>query len=143
MEVSFVRQQLLAAIDRANKSALGRRQRGAQAEQAYERFLADVATPVARQLVIALKAQGLPFSIATPGHSVLLTSDNARDDMVAIVLDTAVDPPAVVVRTSRGRGSRLISDERPLKPDAAPDIITEHDTLAALLDALQPWLERR
>jgi hypothetical protein len=57
-------------------------------------------------------------------------------------LDTAADAPQVVGRVSLTRGSRTITDERPVRLGAAPNAISEEDVLAFLLDALQPWLER-
>jgi hypothetical protein len=33
-------------------------------------------------------------------------------------------------------------DERPIKPDASPDALSEEDVLAFLLNGLEPWLER-
>jgi hypothetical protein len=35
-----------------------------------------------------------------------------------------------------------VDEERPVKPGAAPDAITEDDVLEFLLGALEPWLER-
>ena len=54
----------------------------------------------------------------------------------------SVDPPEVTVRISYERGSRTITNERPLKPGAPPQSITDEDVLAFLLEALTPWLER-
>jgi hypothetical protein len=142
VEVSLVRKRLLAAIDRTRKASQERRQRAADAGRAYETFLADVATPVARQLVIALKAEGYAFIVNTPGGGLRLVSDRGRDDFIDLGLDATVDPPEVMGRISYARGSRTISDERPVKPGAAPQSITEEDVLAFLLDALTPWLER-
>jgi hypothetical protein len=142
VEVSQVRKRLLAAVDRARKAAQARRQRAAETERAYDVFLADVATPMARMLVIALKAEGYAFTVNTPGGALRLVPDRGRDDFVEIALDTTVDPPDVTARIHYARGSRTITNERPLKPDAAPQAITEEDVLTFLLEALTPWLER-
>jgi len=48
----------------------------------------------------------------------------------------------VTARISYERGSRTITSERPLKPGAPPQAITDEDVLAFLLEALTPWLER-
>jgi hypothetical protein len=53
-----------------------------------------------------------------------------------------MDPPQVVGRISRARGSRTLDEERPIKPGTPPEALTEEDVLTFLLDALQPWLER-
>jgi hypothetical protein len=142
VEVSVVRKRLLAAIDRTRKAAQERRQRAADVERGYQTFLTDVAIPVARMLVIALKAEGYGFTVNTPGDGLRLVSDRGRDDFIDLGLDTTVDPPEVMARISHGRGSRTISNERPVKPGAPPQSITDEDVLAFLLDALTPWLER-
>ena len=142
MEVSHVRRRLSAAIERTRRGAQARRERAAEVDRAYQAFLADVAVPVARMLASALKAEGYPFTVATPGGGLRLTSDKARDDYIDIALDTPADPPEVVARISHTRGSRTIAEERPMKPDASPQAITEEDVLEFLLNALEPWLER-
>ena len=142
MEVSHVRRRLTAAIELARRGAQERRERAAATERTYETFLADVAVPVMRMLASALKADGYPFTIATPGGAVRLASDKGRDDYIELALDTAVDPPEVIGRVSYGRGSRTLAEERPVKPGASPQAITEEDVLDFLLRALEPWLGR-
>jgi hypothetical protein len=142
VEVSHVRRRLTAAIELARRGAQERRERAAATERTYETFLADVAVPVMRMLASALKADGYPFTIATPGGAVRLASDKGRDDYIELALDTAVDPPEVIGRVSYGRGSRTLAEERPVKPGASPQAITEEDVLDFLLRALEPWLGR-
>jgi hypothetical protein len=142
VEVSHVRKRLTTAIEKARKGAQERRERAAATERAYEQFLADVAAPVTRMVASALKADGYPFTVATPGGSVRLASDKGRDDFIEFGLDTAADPPDVIGRVSYGRGSRTLATERPVKPGAAPQAITDEDVLEFLVSALAPWLER-
>ena len=142
MEVSHVRKRLLMAIDRARKGVQARRQRAADTERAYDTFLAEVATPVARMLVTALKAEGYGFTVNTPGGGLRLVPDRGRDDFIDLALDTTVDPPEVMARISYERGSRTITNERAITPGAPPQSITDEDVLAFLLEALTPWLER-
>jgi hypothetical protein len=130
------------AIDRARKGAQARRQRAADTERAYDTFLAEVATPVARMLVTALKAEGYGFTVNTPGGGLRLVPDRGRDDFIDLALDTTVDPPEVMARISYERGSRTITNERAITPGAPPQSITDEDVLAFLLEALTPWLER-
>jgi hypothetical protein len=118
------------------------RERTAEAEAAYVVFLQQVATPVTKQLANALKAEGYLFTVFTPGDGLRLASDRSRDDFIEFALDTASDVPQVVGRISRTRGSRTITDERPVKAGAAPNALSEEDVLAYLLESLQPWLER-
>ncbi|HTM02223.1 MAG TPA: hypothetical protein VL173_01865 [Vicinamibacterales bacterium] len=142
MEVSLVRKRLKAVIDAARDNAQRRRQRVADAERAYDTFLNDVATPVARQVANALKAEGYSFTVFTPGSGLRLASDRTRDDFIEFALDTAGDRAEVIGRVSRQRGSRTIDEEMPVKRGAAPDTISEEDVLEFFAAALEPWLER-
>lgn len=142
MEVSQVRRRLKTAIDTARHRAQERRQRAGAAERAYASFLNDVATPVTRQVANALKAEGYSFSVFTPGGGLRLASDKTRDDFIDFSLDAASDTPQVLGRISHSRGSRTLDEERPVKPGASPETLTEDDVLEFLVHALEPWLER-
>ena len=142
MEVSQVRRQLKAAIDASRERAAKRRERTAEAERTYETFLADVATPVARQLANALKVEGYSFTVMTPGNGLRLASDRTRDDYIDLELDTTGDRPEVMARVSQQRGSRTIDEEMPVKRGANPGEISEDEFLDFLVGALEPWLER-
>lgn len=142
MEVSLVRKRLLAAVERARRAAQERRERSAEVQRAYDVFLTDVAVPVARMLANALKAEGRPFTVATPGGGLRLVSEKGRDDYIEIALDTGADPPEVIGRVSHTRGSRTLAEERAIKAGASPQAITEDDVLDFLLAGMEPWLER-
>ncbi len=142
LEVSQVRRRLKAAMDAARQHAQRRRERTAEAQRAYEAFLNDVATPVARQVANALKAEGYSFTVFTPGGGLRLASDTARDDFIDFALETDGERPQVIGRISRQRGSRTLDEERPVKRDAPPDALTEDDMLEFLVGALEPWFER-
>jgi hypothetical protein len=142
VEVSHVRKRLTAAIERARKGAQERRERAAAIERAFDTFLSDVAVPVTRMVASALKADGYPFTVNTPGGSVRLASDKGRDDYIELALDTGADPPEVLGIIRYARGSRTISEERPVKPGASPQAITEDDVLEFFVKALEPWMER-
>ncbi len=142
VEVSLVRNRLNRAIEVARERAQKRRQRTATAERAYETFLQDVATPVMRLVANSLKVENYAFTVFTPGGGLRLASDRGRDDYVEFALDGTAEPPQVVGRISRARGSRTLDEERPIKPGTPPEELSEEDVLTFLLDALQPWLER-
>ena len=142
MEVSEVRRQLKLAIDRAKARAQQKRQNAAEGERAYAAFLEEVATPTTRMLANALKAEGYLFTVSTPSGGLRLASDRGRDDYIELALDASGDTPTVVGRVRHTRGSRTLEDERPIKPDAAPQHLTEADVLSFLVNALDPWLER-
>jgi hypothetical protein len=142
MEVSQVRRRLQASIAAARERSQQRRQRASDAERAYAAFLQDVATPVTRQVANALKTEGYSFTVFTPGDGLRLAADRGRDDFIEFALDSDAEPPQVIGRISRARGSRTIDEERPVKPGASPEMLTEHDVLDFLMNALEPWLER-
>ncbi|HEU5257060.1 MAG TPA: hypothetical protein VFU28_13790 [Vicinamibacterales bacterium] len=142
MEVSEVRRQLKLAIDRAKARAQQKRQNVAEAERAYAAFLEDVATPTTRMLANALKAEGYLFTVSTPSGGLRLASDRGRDDYIELALDASGDTPTVVGRVRHTRGSRTLEDERPIKPGAALQDVTQADVLSFLVNALDPWLER-
>jgi hypothetical protein len=142
MEVSQVRKRVQAAIAEARERAQHRRQRVAEARQAFSVFLEHVATPVARQVAAALKAEGYSFAVSTPADGLRLASERGRDDLIEFVLDVDAPRPQVVARISHTRGSRTMDEERPVKAGAGPEDVTEEDVLSFLLAALEPWLER-
>ena len=142
MEVSEVRKQLQQAMAAARQRAQLQRQRAGDAEKAYAGFLQDVATPVTRQLATALKAEGHAFTVFTPGDGLRLAADRGRDAFIELALDTTSNPPQVIGRVRHTRGSRTIDEEKPIKPGASPEMLTDQDVLDFLLHALEPWLER-
>jgi hypothetical protein len=133
VEISIVRQRVQGAIAAGRERARRRRSETAEAEKAYESFLQDVAIPLTKQVA---------FTVFTPASGVRLASDHARDDYIEFALETASERPHVVGRINRTRGSRTLSDERPIKAHTSPNALTEDDVLTFLVDALQPWLER-
>jgi hypothetical protein len=131
-----------AAMNAARERSQRRRQSVADAEGQYDRFLADVAIPLARQVANVLKAEGRTFTVSTPGRGLRVEADRGRDDFIEITLNTDADPPTVVGHIRHTRGSRTVDEERPLKAGAAPDQISEEDVLEFLMHALEPWIER-
>lgn len=139
MEISLVRKRLTETIDRAKKQAAERRGRGDQAARDFDLFLTKVAVPLVRQIANALKADGYGFTVFTPSSSVKMLSDRSADDFIELSLDAAATPPAVIARTSRTRGSRVLDVERAI---GAPETITEEQLLDVLLKELEAFVER-
>lgn len=142
METGDVRRRVLHAITAARGRAQARRQQADEATRAYGAFLQNVAAPVLHQLAGALKAEGYPFTVFTPGDGVRLASDRGRDDFVEFALDTSGDRPQVIGRISQSRGSRRLEEERPVKADVPPDALSEEDVLDFVIQALEHWLAR-
>jgi hypothetical protein len=142
MEVSDVRKRLLQTMDRARRSAAERRGRADAAAQSYEAFLENVATPVFRMFVTALRAEGQPFAVHTPAGGLRLASDRSAEDYIELALDTTIDPPAAIARVSRSRGHRVISTEREIREKTAIERLTEEDVLEFLLGEIVPFVVR-
>jgi hypothetical protein len=141
MEVSAVRQQVLAAIERAKRAAAEQRARADEAERAYPAFLTRVATPVFRQVAGVLKAEGFPFTVFTPAGSVRLMSDKSADDFIELSLDTTGERPVVVGHVKRGRGRRVIESEVALAFAPVGELTEEH-VLEFVLKELEPFVAR-
>ena len=62
---------MTTARDRAKQ----RRQKADEAEQAYEKFLDQLAAPLARQVVNALRAEGYAFTVSTPNRGLRVSLD--------------------------------------------------------------------
>lgn len=119
-----------------------RRSRAADAERAYAAFLENVATPLFRQVAASLKAEGHSFTVFTPAGGLRLALDRGREDFVELALDIEGDQPQVIGRISRTRGSRRLDEERPIRPGAGPDAVSEEDVLEFVAAAIEPWLAR-
>jgi hypothetical protein len=129
-------------MDKARQASVERRARTDAAARDYEVFLSDRAAPVFHQIAAALKAEGYAFKVFTPAGSIRLASDRSPDEMIELLFDDGSDPPAVVGRTTRGRGRRTISSERTVGGGAPVGDLTEEDVLAFVLEEIVLLMER-
>ncbi len=141
MEVSDVRRRLRGAIEVARRNAAARREGSDLAARDYDQLLADRAIPVFQTLGTALNAEGFRFKVFTPAGSVRLAAEGSND-FVELALDPSLDPPAVLLRRSRGRGRRQVSTERSIVAGPAIAAFSDEDVLTAVLDEITPLLER-
>ena len=142
MEVSEVRRRLRGAVEKAKHAAAERRGRTDTAARDYEAFLGQRAVPVFHQFAEALSGEGHLFKVFTPAASVRLAAERSPQEFIELMLDDSSDPPAVVGRSSRGRGRRMISSERAIRDGAAIADLTEEDVLSFLLDEIIGLIER-
>jgi hypothetical protein len=142
VEISEIRRRVRAAIERARHASEERRVRTDVAARDYQLFLEQRATPIFHQLAGALKAEGLSFKVFTPAASIRLASDRSPDDFIELSLDDTSDPPAVLGRTTRGRGRRTSTTDRALGSGAPIADLTEEDVLNFLVEELAALLER-
>ena len=137
-----MRRRLLAAIEKARHAAAERRARTDAAARDYDAFLGQRAAPIFHQVAAALNAEGHAFTVFTPAASIRLASERSPEKFIELVLDDTSDPPAVVGRTTRGRGRRMISSERVIGGGAPVADLTEEDVLAFLLEEIVELIER-
>jgi hypothetical protein len=142
MEITDVRRRVRAAIEGARKESGERRLRSDAASKAYATFLEQQAVPAFRAVASALAGEGLRFKVFTPAESVRLASDSSAEDFIELFLDTTQDPPAVVGRTSRGRGRRSISSERQVRAGTNVAQLTEEDVVQFLVSEIGAFAER-
>jgi len=142
MQVSDVRRQVLATIERARRTATDRRERADAASREYETFLEQVAVPLFRQVSQVLRAEGRGFTVFTPAGGVRLNSDKSAQDFIELELDTTGETPRVMGRTSRARGRQVIEAERPVGGPGPVRDLTEEDVLEFLLEGLEPLVDR-
>ena len=142
MEVSEIRRRVRAAIESARREARDRRVRGDRAALEYQDFLRDRAVPLFQTVASALVAEGYRFKVFTPADSVRLASESSGNDFIELSLDATADPPTVIGRTSRGRGSRLVDRERPITEGKGIADLSDQDVLAFLVDEIAGLVER-
>ncbi|HEX6973544.1 MAG TPA: hypothetical protein VF147_04045, partial [Vicinamibacterales bacterium] len=139
-EVSDIRRRVRTAIDAARLRASERRARATEAKREYETFLEQRAIPAFHQFAAALVGEGFLYKVFTPAGTVRLAAERSPDEFLELGLDDTADPPQVVLRTSRGRGRRIIEDVKELTGPAQS--LTDEDVIAILLKEIVPFLER-
>ena len=140
-DVALIRRRIRKATEQARQDAAERRTRIHDAQRAYDEFLEARAIPAFRSVAIVLKSEGQAWEVMTPSGEVLLVPDRRRDESIALAFDATADPPQPIVSITRGRGSRTIHAERPVKagtPSSAA--LTEDDVIEMLVEELKPWL---
>lgn len=140
-DVAQIRKRLQKAIEQERREAAERRVRVHEAQRVYEEFLENRAIPAFRAVAIVLKSEGLSWEVMTPSGEVRLVPDRRRDESIALAFDPTADPPQPMVSITRGRGSRTVHAERPVKAGTpSSSALTEDDVVEMLLEELRPWL---
>jgi hypothetical protein len=142
MEITDVRRRVRGAIEEARRDAAERRARTDAAERDYDAFLTERAIPVVHDVASALAGEGHPFKVFTPARSVKLASGRSSAEFIELELDTTLDQPQVIGRSSRGRGRRTVTSERPLRPGAPIADLTDEDVLTFLITEIVHLIER-
>ena len=137
MEVAELRRQIVREIERARGEVAQRRKNADSAQEAYAKFIVEVAGPVVLQAVNILRSEGVQLQAETPAGIARIGSDKSADDFVEFVLDTSVRPPRVLGRSSVAISRHnVVVDEQPIAPGTAIAEIQERDLLAFLVPAI-------
>jgi hypothetical protein len=142
MEVPDVRRRVRGAIEEARKRAAERRTESDAASRAWEDVLPNIVVPAFHAIASALTGEGYRFKVVTPGEAARLVRETSAEEFIEMSLDTARELPAVMVRSTRGRGRRMVSSERLAREGAAIAQLSEEDVVALLLSELVPFVER-
>jgi hypothetical protein len=142
MEVSDVRRRIRAAIETARTRRAERRARTDEAARAYEQFLDAIAVPAFHSVASALTGEGHRFNVLTPAGAVRLSPERTSEDFIELSLDAERERPAVVIRSARGRGRRMVAAERTLREDLPIAELAEEDVVGALIAEVIAFIER-
>jgi hypothetical protein len=142
MEVSDVRRRLRHAIDEAKRHAADRRARVDQAARTWSERLPDAVVPAVHAVHSALAGEGYRFTVSTPGDTAHLALERSAAEFVEVALDTDRESPAVVLRSTRGRGRRTVTSERVIAEGAAIAELSQDAIVDAVIQELVPFIER-
>jgi hypothetical protein len=142
METSDVRRRLRGAIEEAKRRAADRRAVSDEASRVWAERLPDAVVPAFHAVLNALNGDGHRFTVSTPGETARLSPERAAAEFVEIALDTNRELPAVVVRSTRGRGSRTLESERVVAEGPEIASLTQDTVVGVLIEEIVPFIER-
>ena len=142
METSDVRRRLRGAIEQAKRRAADRRAVADEASRVWAERLPEAIVPAFQAVLNVLSGDGFKFSLSTPGEAARLSSDRSSAEFVEVALDTSRELPAVIVRSTRGRGSRTIESERVVAEGPEIAELTQDAVIGVLIEEIVPFIER-
>ncbi|MGH9408292.1 MAG: hypothetical protein ACRD1V_02430 [Vicinamibacterales bacterium] len=142
VEVADVRRRLRGGIEEARRRTAARRALVDDTTRAYETILETMAIPIFRTMAEALTAESYRFTIETPSGVVRLARERAGEGSIELALDTERDVPAVVLRSTHGRGRRMVATELVLAEGPQIADVTDSILADAAVQALIPLIER-
>jgi hypothetical protein len=142
METSDVRRRLRGAIEEAKRRAADRRAVSDEASRVWRERLPDAVVPAFHAVLNALSGDGFKFSMSTPGETARLSPERSSAEFIEIALDTNRERPAVIVRSTRGRGSRTIESERVVAEGPEIADLTEDAVVGVVIEEIVQFIER-
>jgi hypothetical protein len=142
MEISDVRRRLRGAIDKAKRRVADHRAVADEASRVWAEKLTESIVPAFQAVQSALSGENYRFTVSTPGQTARLSPEKSPAEFVEMALDTERELPAVLIRSTRGRGSRTVSSERIVAEAPAIPEITQSAVVDVLIEELEPFIER-
>jgi len=142
VETSDVRRRLRGAIEQAKRRAADRRALADEASRVWAERLPDAVVPAFQSVLNVLSGDGFKFSLSTPGETARLSAERSSAEFVEVALDTNRELPAVIVRSTRGRGSRTVESERVVAEGPEIAELTQDAVIGVLIEEIVPFIER-
>ena len=142
MDSGEIGRRIRRTLADAKIGAVERRERTAVAEVEGQQVIGRIVIPVMKTIASVLSAESYRCSISTPNGSVRLSFDSPRDAYIEVVMNTASDPPTLIGRTGRARGSRVLNNEYVIVSHPAIKQLTEDDLVSFVQRELLLIIER-
>lgn len=142
MEPSDLRRRLRGALEQANRRAADRRAVADEASHLWAQRLTEAVVPAFHAMQNVLNGEGHRFSVSTPGEAARLSPQRSAGEFIEMVLDSDRELPAVLVRSTRGRGSRTISSERIVAEGPGIAELGEEAVVGVLIEEIVPFIAR-
>jgi hypothetical protein len=133
---------LRGAIEQAKRRAADRRGVADEASRVWAERLPDAVVPAFQAVLNVLSGDGFKFSLSTPGEAARLSPERSSAEFVEVALDTNRELPAVIVRSTRGRGSRTIESERIVAEGPEIAELSQDAVIGVLIEEIVPFIER-
>ena len=142
LESGEIRRRLLRTIAQAKAGTSGRRERVDAAGLSGREVLVRLVVPLVKVVASVLVVESYRCSVSTPEGAVRLSFEPGGNNYIEFVLDTNIDPPALVGNTCLVRGNRVIEEEQIVAVHPSFSDLDDKDILLFVLRAVVPFVAR-
>ncbi len=142
LESGEIRRRLLRTIAQAKAGTSGRRERVDAAGLSGREVLVRLVVPLVKVVASVLVAESYRCSVSTPEGAVRLSFEPGGNNYIEFMLDTNIDPPALVGHTCLVRGNRVIEEEQIVAVHPSFSDLDDKDILLFVLRAVVPFVAR-
>jgi hypothetical protein len=142
LESGEIRRRLLRTIAQAKAGTSGRRERVDAAGLSGREVLVRLVVPLVKVVASVLVVESYRCSVSTPEGAVRLSFEPGGNNYIEFVLDTNIDPPALVGHTCLVRGNRVIEEEQIVAVHPSFSDLDDKDILLFVLRAVVPFVAR-